>query len=165
MYLEGLEKAGGGRSVARNEAEGGIGKCLSWVGPEKVQEGPWTWEPETPDPHPVWQLQWPLLPYSDIPTVTRGCSTVSSDTQPYTDRHNQEQRPGLPAPCSLDSETLPASSVSAPGALDFFLFFPVPQFSHLKNRGTWIPCPFFHFHSGLGIPHLSDTYTQLCALT
>lgn len=30
--LKGLEKAGGGRSVTRDEAEGGIGKGLSWVG-------------------------------------------------------------------------------------------------------------------------------------
>lgn len=43
VYLKGLEKAGGGRSVAGDEAEGGIGKCLSWVGPEKVQEVPWIW--------------------------------------------------------------------------------------------------------------------------
>lgn len=116
MYLEGLEKAGGGRSVAGNEAEGGIGKCLSWVGPEKVQQGPWTWEPETPDRHPVWQLQRPLLPYSDILTVTRGCPTVSSDTQPYTDRHNLASplpAPWIQKPCLL-ALSLPPVSYTSP---------------------------------------------------
>lgn len=30
--LQGLEEAGGGRAVAGDDAEGGIGECLSWVG-------------------------------------------------------------------------------------------------------------------------------------
>lgn len=67
VYLKGLEEAGGGRSVTRDEAEGGIGKGLSWVGPEKVQEGSLRHLPLTV------HLQWPLPPYSDIPSITRGC--------------------------------------------------------------------------------------------
>lgn len=63
--------------MARNEAEGGIGKYLSWVGPEKVQEGPWTQEPETPAPHPgsssgPWHLTMAFPQSQDVdPTVLR----------------------------------------------------------------------------------------------
>lgn len=69
--------------MARNEAEGGIGKYLSWIGPEKVQEGPWTQEPETPAPHPgsssgPWHLTMASPQSQDVDP------TVSSDTQPYT---------------------------------------------------------------------------------
>lgn len=91
LYLQGLEEAQGIRTVARDEAEGGIGQGCPRVDPKEAQEGSSTSEPRAscPSPHlaPLMASQppTPTLPNSQC-TDPPSCSHVNKNscTHPAT---------------------------------------------------------------------------------